>query len=71
MNIPEQIRLMLWGMDKSQVWLAKKSGVTVATVNSCINGRHDPKCGTADLLLKAMGHELCIRKLEDESINND
>lgn len=64
MNIPEQIRLILWGQDKSQIWLAEKSGVTVSTVNSCINGRHDPKCETAELMLNAMGYELCIRELK-------
>ena len=64
MNIPEQIRLILWGQDKSQTWLAEEAGVTVSTVNSCINGRHDPKCETAELMLNAMGYELCIRELK-------
>ena len=66
MNIPEQIRLILWGQDKPQTWLAEQSGVTVSTVNSCINGRHNPRCDTADMMLKPLGYELCVRKLEDE-----
>lgn len=66
MNIPEQIKLILWGQDKSQTWLAEEAGVTVSTVNSCINGRHDPRCSNAELMLNALGYELTVRPLKEE-----
>ena len=66
MQIGEQIKNILWYENKTQVWLARESGITPSTVNAYVNGRYAPNIRTVELLLDALGYELKIVKKVSE-----
>ena len=62
MRIGQQIKLLRLRQGMTQAELAEKSGVSLQTVSLCETGKCEPYLSTSELMLDALGCELCIRK---------
>ena len=62
MNVAEVIRNRRKMLGISQAKLSEISGVHIATISAYETGRYIPNTGTVEIMLNAMGLELCVRR---------
>lgn len=63
MDIGNEIRRLRQEKGWSQARLAERSGVSVQTISFYETHKFIPNAGTVEMILNAMGHELCIREI--------